>query len=524
MKTQPFLKRILFFLLSFSLNALNAQTYHKFLYIAGNFIGLRGCCLAHEEGVMLTSQYINHPFITKLDNNGSSLWSKEYSPAISPYGFCNIIKQDIDTGYMLAGNYDTLNSPFSYLFLMKTDVDGLPIWSRFLSCPDYPFIIPRDLIRVSDGGYIICGSYATPTGGGFGVYEEMIIKIDSSGNPQWSYAIDQSVYDELFAVVELSDAYFFAGILNESMHVLKFDLNGSMIWNKKYYDPFGFTSGFIEMKNSQDGNILLTGYALEDFPASSTMGYMSLIKMDDNGNIIWSKGYRYPGNSGAIFSEYGRHIFENDSGHILVSGGVSYSPNSGRGGLLIETDANGSLLQSVVLTDNQHIIFSYEESDFIHSFTEGNGNDVMIYRLDKNFDGCDIDSVPLDTLDQLPMLIDSTGLLAVIPVTINSFPITMTSTPYTVNVFTDCILDINENEDEPGIILYPNPVTDFLQFNSGVISCNIKLTDMLGKVLLELTTNNLSEERIDLRSFSHGMYVLNIDNERFSFAEKVVVQ
>src|SRR3989338_4173882 len=94
--------------------------------------------------------------------------------------------------------------------------------------------------------------------------------------------------------------------------VASFDIAGGMVENSSGDLVFaGTNSNFIPFF----GNIV-TG--------SSSNGGAILIRVDENGNTLWSKRYQCPDFAGKPSSEYGNAVIETSDGGFVVAGGVDY--------------------------------------------------------------------------------------------------------------------------------------------------------------------------------------------------------
>ena len=80
---------------------------------------------------------------------------------------------------------------------------------------------------------------------------------------------------------------------------------------------------------------------------------------------------------------------------------------------------------------------------------------------------------------------------------------------------------ITENFLDNSFIVYPNPTSDILLLhnNSNLTIQKISLTDLMGKTLLEITTN-FSE--INIQTFQRGIYILNISTDNKNIKYKII--
>jgi len=183
------------------------------------------------------------------------------------------------------------------------------------------FDCATSVIRTSDGNYLIAGM----TDNGKKIknigYPFTVLKIDPSGQILWqkqiggkeekkskSNLIVQNAYNQPLPgsnrpekIIETKDNCY-AVIVNSCF--LKFDQMGNFLWAKDYACLYRLTS-FEEL---EDGGFIACGTAKALIP-----GYSSLvvIKLDVNGNILWSKGFKVEGISSNRNSYFDIHVLKN---------------------------------------------------------------------------------------------------------------------------------------------------------------------------------------------------------------------
>lgn len=167
---------------------------------------------------------------------------------------------------------------------------------------------------------------------------------------EWQKTFGGSLNDEGYSMYATSDnhllatgiAYSTDGDINESFGgkgdgwVIKYDNNGNLIW-KKAYGGSGSDS-IWDIVETDDGNYLFVGSSdSNDGDINSPLGQSDfwLVKINTNGDIIWSKNY------GGSDSESGDKIIKNNDGSFIVIGS-SFSDDG------IFTDNHGFIDYSVI--------------------------------------------------------------------------------------------------------------------------------------------------------------------------------
>ncbi|MFI5171061.1 MAG: T9SS type A sorting domain-containing protein [Chitinophagales bacterium] len=272
-----------------------------------------------------------------------------------------------------------------------------------------------DIIATSDGGYLAVGQHQNGINGditvGKGNEDSWLVKLDANGNLVWEKTYGGLQYDGAAKALELPDGNFFIiGTAGDNTGdivgshgssdawLLKIDPSGNLIWQKCY----GGTASDMGLTiiPSNDGNFILlcsafsnNGDVVGKHGGTSTNDYWAL-KIDINGNIIWSRcyggskdewpidmvsrtggGYFIVGQAHSLSGQVACNI-DDESGSIWLveikeNGGFKSSQCIGRGtgclecGIyewpysMIETADGGFALSAVV--DGIHVIEGFPE-------------------------------------------------------------------------------------------------------------------------------------------------------------------
>ena len=185
-----------------------------------------------------------------------------------------------------------------------------------------------------------------------------ITKFDLSGNEIWTrlshistvgasarlYGRDILVdNNELITIASGDDDGPSATITN--FFLQKNDLNGNIIWTRKYEIGAFSNEWAEEVISVSDGYIIL---GLE----RAIPGQLFVVKTDKDGNPLWAKSYGNAGDDGIRFTSQSQLI--SIGGYLYFTGYSSDAANT-RDILLIKADSDGSLIDNCILVEDLKI-------------------------------------------------------------------------------------------------------------------------------------------------------------------------
>ncbi|MCC6726817.1 MAG: T9SS type A sorting domain-containing protein [Saprospiraceae bacterium] len=152
-------------------------------------------------------------------------------------------------------------------FLVKTDGDGRGIWYNAFDVDkgleNFYAVAP-----VSDGGCIVAGTYEHPdvTWLNYDSYDIIVMRVDANGKKLWHKLLRLSGNRGGVAedIVVTADGYFAVGGYcyagnGEGQFLIKMDEMGEVIWSKIYGYPYDNIQFNTEIVPTPDGGVLLSG-------------------------------------------------------------------------------------------------------------------------------------------------------------------------------------------------------------------------------------------------------------------------
>lgn len=196
------------------------------------------------------------------------------------------ILQTQDHGYLLTGYSESFGDHDLSIYLVRTDVDGKEIWSKTYDPGFWEF--GYSTVESADKGFLVTGQAQLTPFSDFDVY---LLKVGEKGDSLWSKSYGSTGYDAGYRIIKTvnSAGYLITGETEnngqEDVLLIKIDNDGNVIWTKTYG-----TAGDDEgrgMLEVNDGYLIL-GSAIN--PANGTSD-LYLLKVDFDGNEAWSRFY-----------------------------------------------------------------------------------------------------------------------------------------------------------------------------------------------------------------------------------------
>lgn len=316
-------------------------------------------------------------WLLKLSAEGEPLWNKTYGGSDDDRGQKIIATNDggyAVLGFSKSNDQDVSeNSGFHDYWMAKLSANGALQWEKSFGYPGSDR--GHSLIQTQDGGYFLVGFLDVtasngqgndPPGDGrsakpantlHGVGEFWGIKLDASGNKEWSHYYGGTNNDRTFGVLQTDDGGFLMVGHSESddfditdpqgsydVWIVRTDNVGNLLWQKNFGGS-GIEIGYA-VTETPEGNFIVVGDTRSsDKDISNPLGNADFwaIKFKPSGEMIWEKTY-----GGSDF-ESARSIVGMPEGNFLIVGssqssGMDVSENKGRNDIwAIIIDPSGNL-------------------------------------------------------------------------------------------------------------------------------------------------------------------------------------
>ena len=248
-----------------------------------------------------------------------------------------------DEGYLIVGEYNKyehINTETNRGLIIKVDANGDLLWSKTIGDTLHDPLMRsfsfNSIDYTKDSCYIMCGSFYNNNSTN---NEGVCIKIDIQGDTIWTTTLVTEHNLELNSISQTYDlGYIVVGTITswdnfqEKLFVAKLSPNGIIEWSKIYSNTNTAIKGNRVIKNSDSGFMIL-GNSNDNYWDHNNC---FLIKLSNNGNIIWANNYKFNNESGENF------LMFND--FILLDNGVLLFASKATNPALIRVDSLGSIL------------------------------------------------------------------------------------------------------------------------------------------------------------------------------------
>ncbi len=290
--------------------------------------------------------YVSDGWIIKIDANGNLLWSKTYGSTDGDE--LQDIIQTIDGNYVVVGESrgaDTdipNNNGNSDYWVLKIDDQGNILWSKTHGGNDSDW--DAKITEATNGNLYLTGrTYSDDIPNYHGSVDIALYGLEPNGNEIWKSAYGGTGLENATNITATEDGNLVIGATTvsddgdvgiqhsgNSAWVFKINTAGNILWKRLFASSK--SGGFEDIITTNDGNLLLTGFA-NNYPfVNRYSGDLLVMNLDaNNGNVMWSDSY------GGNGQETGLTLLEFNNGDYFV-GGTAYSQNGDVGPIVGGSD------------------------------------------------------------------------------------------------------------------------------------------------------------------------------------------
>jgi hypothetical protein len=288
-----------------------------------------GICPSGDGGFLLAGQTDSpeedQVYLVKVNAQGNLLWSRHYGTAWDDYA--QAIVPSGDGGFLLAGRTSSFPEIDNWQFwLLKVDASGDSVWSYEYGSPVTLGQFATCIAPIGDGNFVLAGWQTEPN-----IYypnDMLIVRVDSQGN-QTQYTVNNPIVNDnddekAYALCPSGDGGFVAagylggGLGVQDAYVTRVDSNGAILWSN-FFGGLNWDWANAVMPAS-DGGFLLGGQ-VGSYGAGSWDAW--LIKVNSQGDSLWARTY------GTIEQEFCTAMIPSGDGGYMLAGYTNRDPFGG---------------------------------------------------------------------------------------------------------------------------------------------------------------------------------------------------
>ncbi len=459
-------------------------------------------------------------YLVKTNEFGDTLWTRAFGGAADDEEGTAVRIAD-DGGYIVSGTTQSFGAGMNDFYLLKTDSTGNLLWSKTYGGSTID--ICTGIEKCYDGGFLV---YGKTNSFGAGGYDGWLIRTNSTGDTLWTKTIGTASLDEIYDVKQISDSGFIAtgtsvlpGMLKEAT-LIKLDINGNIIWSKAYGTPIE-EIGHSVVQTSDGGYFI----GAETVVTASISADMYLIKTDANGDTLWTR-FILAGANDVINS-----VLQNADGGYTIAG---FTNSFGLGGddlALIRTNSQGQVQWVEVIggfsiaKDEARMVRKTADGGFIaagytQSFGAGGGTDFFLVKTDSTgFSGCNNVNVSFNEQVASSSVNSSTGIQTLVPIFTLTNPATIQNKGGGVVNVACTTVGVMQISSQNKIGVYPNPFNTSakveIKIDEPAEGAMFVLTDMQGREVTKLVLSNTT-----IGSLNGVLYKKNLSPGMYFFTVK----
>ena len=258
----------------------------------GGNIYITGVSESTNVGGVCGSSYYFDYVTMKYDSNGNRLWTTRYSNPPDYVNSAYLIEIDKTGNVYVSGQcFNWCQSKMEWV-TVKYDSAGIQQWVQRIDAGLPPLVrtnVPTDMKLGSNGDiYLTGGTIDSAT-----FQDYTTIKYDPQGNQLWRARFDGNVsgYDYARAMVldSLENVYV-TGDNDAGIVTIKYDSSGNQLWVQTYSGPGSGQDWGKAITLDTAGNVYVAGVS---FGSNSTFNF-AILKYDSNGSFLWEKRFEEP--------------------------------------------------------------------------------------------------------------------------------------------------------------------------------------------------------------------------------------
>ena len=262
----------------------NQQAYYNCHILPNDHVILLRVDVPAAQNILITT-------VSEVDPQGETLWENSFGSAGINHRPGRVVALTDSTYLIGLEKYSSTGTSIRTLLIEMDNVGNvISTWED----PNPRTYAPREMLPLEDGGLIYASRFLVELGVSTQGY---IVRQDADQNILWTLKTgNPSVRTDLYNMIKTSDGNYIAAGSNYDTTIVentgvftgflvKFDDEGTVLWEKQYYGAFGGShkNEFYDIVEMADSSLVLCGESTknsEDFPQRGW-----LVSLDKNGNL-----------------------------------------------------------------------------------------------------------------------------------------------------------------------------------------------------------------------------------------------
>ncbi len=475
-----------------------------------------------DNGHILNSRFVdyNNPgnqfLLVKRDSAGTPQWARSWTFTNPLFTYFTTDIHAVPGG----GYFDCFTgfhgiAPFFDYLAVRTNTTGNVLWNKSYSPVNTNLRIRNEGQNrpTTDGGFVVVADVVDATGADY-YYHAM--KLDSSGNLQWSELFNYSPFKTYHTNMELcanGDVLICGNRVDLNNNLLscvtRIDGNGNFKWSEKF--RYGGNFNALDIEEAYDGGVVFLSQITDTIGQAT----VALTKTDSSGQLLWSREFQSL--PAFIFGEGIQRT--RDGGYVIY--GTTYSINIVSSGFILKTDANGNFLwfrrfigQPIQAADET------ASGGLILSSINGTTMRESVIRTDVlGITTCEEVSAVLAGAPIIPIVTTDTAF-GPMPLTVSNGPLLDSAATVFDTLLCQTPLAVFENV-QPAFSFYPNPAGETIVLKDMPADALITIYDATGRTVFE---NSANIKTIAVNTWPEGFYILRLQYGTSFSQHKLIVR
>ena len=267
----------------------NQQAFYSNLILSNDHIILLRVDVPAAQNILITT-------VSEVNPQGETLWESSFGGEGINHRPGKIVALTDSTYLVGLEKYSSTGTTIQTLLIEMDQVGNVISTWEDTNTRTYA---PRQMLPMEDGGLIYASRYLKVLGSAnvFPQTQGYIVRQDADQNILWTLKTgNPSLRTDLFNMIKTMDGNYIAigsnfdetldnGFGIRTGYLVKFDEEGTILWEKQYYGAFGgqHKNEFYDIVEMADSSLVLCGESTkfsEDFPQRGW-----LVSLDKNGNL-----------------------------------------------------------------------------------------------------------------------------------------------------------------------------------------------------------------------------------------------